>query len=190
VRIFSKEEDAKLRKITNATRGTAAIEFAIVLPVLLAIVFGIIEFGAILYNQAVITNASREAARFSAAFYTNPANATATRPTCTDIQNFVIQYVHKYLINFASSTPFGTSNVFCCGTSNLSDPNCLTSTAAPSYNYYSVEPLAGYVDRVKIQYQYDFLVLGNLMGVLTGGAWAPSLTLTAQTAMRAEDQGP
>jgi len=34
------------------------------------------------------------------------------------------------------------------------------------------------------------MLFGNLMGLLTGGAWAPSLTLTAQTAMRAEDQGP
>lgn len=53
----------KIRNIMNQ-RGGSAVEFAIVLFVLLLIVFGIIEFGLIFYNQQVITNASREGARF------------------------------------------------------------------------------------------------------------------------------
>jgi Flp pilus assembly protein TadG len=44
-------------------RGISAVEFAIVLPVLLMFLFGIIEFGIILYDKAIITNATREAAR-------------------------------------------------------------------------------------------------------------------------------
>lgn len=39
------------------------MEFALVLPVLLLILFGIIEFGLVMFDQAVITNASREGAR-------------------------------------------------------------------------------------------------------------------------------
>ena len=179
-----------MKKIIKSTRGVAAVEFALLLPLLLAIVFGIIEFGAILYNQAIITNASREAARYSAAFYTNPANATATRPGCTDIKNYVVGYVNTYMLNFKSTIPFDTSNVFCCGTDNSSDPNCVASTAGPSYNYFPADPYAGYVDRIKIEYQYDFLVFGGMMSVLTGGSWSPSLTLRAQTAMRDENQGP
>jgi Flp pilus assembly protein TadG len=44
-------------------KGVALIEFAIVLPLLLLLVFGAIEFGLLLYNKQVITNASREGAR-------------------------------------------------------------------------------------------------------------------------------
>ncbi len=44
-------------------RGTATVEFGLLLPVLLLIVSGIIEFGMALYDKAVITNASREGAR-------------------------------------------------------------------------------------------------------------------------------
>lgn len=44
--------------------GAAMIEFALVLPLLLMILFGIIEFGLVLFRQEVITNASREGARF------------------------------------------------------------------------------------------------------------------------------
>ena len=43
--------------------GAAALEFLIVLPFLLMLLFGGIEFGAIFYNKQVITNASREGAR-------------------------------------------------------------------------------------------------------------------------------
>jgi hypothetical protein len=45
-------------------RGGSLIEFVLIAWVLFLILFGIIEFGLILYNQAVITNASREGARY------------------------------------------------------------------------------------------------------------------------------
>lgn len=47
----------------QSQRGTATVEFGLLLPVLILIVSGIIEFGVALYDKAVITNASREGAR-------------------------------------------------------------------------------------------------------------------------------
>jgi Flp pilus assembly protein TadG len=47
----------------NRQRGTATVEFGLLLPVLLLIVSGIVEFGMALYDKAVLTNASREGAR-------------------------------------------------------------------------------------------------------------------------------
>ncbi|QCU77506.1 pilus assembly protein [Citricoccus sp. SGAir0253] len=44
-------------------RGAAAVEFALVVPVLLAIVLGIIEFGMIFNAQIQVTAAARDAAR-------------------------------------------------------------------------------------------------------------------------------
>lgn len=44
-------------------RGAALVEFAIALPLLALLLFGFIEFGVLLYNKQVITNASREGAR-------------------------------------------------------------------------------------------------------------------------------
>lgn len=44
-------------------RGASAVEFALLLPLLMIILFGIIEFGMALYRQAILTNASREGAR-------------------------------------------------------------------------------------------------------------------------------
>ena len=44
-------------------KGASAVEFALVLPILIVLLFGIVEFGLLMYNKAVITNASREGAR-------------------------------------------------------------------------------------------------------------------------------
>jgi Flp pilus assembly protein TadG len=52
-------------------RGSVAVEFALVLPVLLLIVFGIVDFGRALNAQISLTGAAREGARLAALGYTN-----------------------------------------------------------------------------------------------------------------------
>lgn len=47
-------------------RGAVAVEFAIVLPVLLILLLGIAEFGRVFNAQIVITNAAREGSRIMA----------------------------------------------------------------------------------------------------------------------------
>ena len=51
------------QKTRRSESGASAVEFALLLPVLMMILFGIIEFGLALYRQAILTNASREGAR-------------------------------------------------------------------------------------------------------------------------------
>uniref|UniRef100_A0A7C1J7Q0 Pilus assembly protein n=1 Tax=Ammonifex degensii TaxID=42838 RepID=A0A7C1J7Q0_9THEO len=47
-------------------RGQATVELALVLPVLILILFGIMEFGRLFSAYLVITNAAREGARLAA----------------------------------------------------------------------------------------------------------------------------
>ncbi len=47
-------------------RGTASVEFALVLPLLLALLFGIIEFGFLFKDQLSIQQSAREGARVAA----------------------------------------------------------------------------------------------------------------------------
>ena len=56
--------------------GASAVEFALLLPLLMMILFGILEFGLALYRQAILTNASREGARLGIVQST-PAITTA-----------------------------------------------------------------------------------------------------------------
>jgi Flp pilus assembly protein TadG len=53
----------------DGDRGAAAVEFALVLPILLLLVFGIIDFGRALNAQLTITQAAREGVRLAALGY-------------------------------------------------------------------------------------------------------------------------
>lgn len=46
-------------------RGSATVEFAMVLPILLLFIFGIIEFGRVLSVQHLLNTAAREGARMA-----------------------------------------------------------------------------------------------------------------------------
>ena len=72
-----------LRRGALGSRGQSLVEFAIALPVLLAIVIGIFEFGMAWNQRQVITNAAREGAR------------VAVLPSMddTDVENAVSNYL-------------------------------------------------------------------------------------------------
>lgn len=50
----------------KSERGQAMVEFALVLPILILLLCGIIDFGWIFSNKIAVDNASREAARYAA----------------------------------------------------------------------------------------------------------------------------
>lgn len=75
----------------DTQRGAALVEFAMVLPLLMVILMGIIEFGIILYDKSVITNASREAAR-SMIVYDSPDSATIANKIVADYANLLITF--------------------------------------------------------------------------------------------------
>ncbi|WP_433042203.1 TadE/TadG family type IV pilus assembly protein [Dactylosporangium sp. CS-033363] len=57
---------ATVRAQSRDERGAAAVELAIVLPVLLLIIFGIIDFGRAYNQRLILTEAAREGARAEA----------------------------------------------------------------------------------------------------------------------------
>ena len=54
-----------LPRRARSARGAELIEFALVLPVLLLIVLGIVDFGFMFQRMEVVTNAAREGARLA-----------------------------------------------------------------------------------------------------------------------------
>lgn len=52
-----------MRGFRDSERGAAAVEFALVFPVLIVMIFGIIEFGAVFNAQIMVTAAAREGVR-------------------------------------------------------------------------------------------------------------------------------
>ncbi len=61
----------------KSEQGQAIVEFALVLPVLLMLLCGIIDFGWIFGNQLAANNAAREAARYTAVHYYDSTPAVA-----------------------------------------------------------------------------------------------------------------
>ena len=55
------------RKGKTGRSGQAMVEFALVLPILLLLIMGIIEFGRLLFIYSAVTTSSREAARYASA---------------------------------------------------------------------------------------------------------------------------
>jgi hypothetical protein len=152
----------KTRMIIKREGGAAAVETAIVLPVLVLLLFGIIEFGILLYNKAMITNACREGARTGIVF----AHDLGVDPddladdTCHPDDTTIIDKVNQYLQTFLIT--FGGPNDW--------------KVDIRRYKYdYTVYPptkveigegdeTAGDALEVTVRYQYGYLVLSHFMG--------------------------
>jgi Flp pilus assembly protein TadG len=77
----------RLRQLLRRRRGqegAAAVEFALILPILMLLTLGALDLGHMYYIDHLITNASREGARY-AAKYTGAAAA----PTSTQVSDYV-----------------------------------------------------------------------------------------------------
>ena len=62
------------RRIARGEHGAAAVEFALIVPLLVVLVFGVIEFGRVFNVQISLTGAAREGAR-NMAIHKNVADA-------------------------------------------------------------------------------------------------------------------
>jgi len=102
-------------------RGAVGVEFALLLPVFLLILFGIIEFGMMMYGREVVTNAAREGAR--AGIVQGPPKRTAG-----EITTIASNYLTGTGINQADVT-------FTPAGDGLASPNMLTVTAVYNYNF-------------------------------------------------------
>ena len=124
-----------MRRLFASQKGASAVEFALVLPLLMVITFGIIEFGMFIYNQQIITNASREGARAAIV-------ASAPRLTPAQIQAVVQNYCGNHMVTF------GTQN---------------TPTIVNPPVGYNAAAAFGTDLEVQVNYQYSFLVIPNLV---------------------------
>jgi TadE-like protein len=120
-------------------KGTSMVEFAIIAPLFLILLFGIMEFGLLLYYKAMITNGSREGARTGIVFR---ATATGTYNPVTTGE--ITSAVNGY---FGSTPPAGLSV-------SVPDGIC-TGTGFPL--------------KVLVTYSYTFLVIDKLIPSLSGG---------------------
>lgn len=145
--------------------GASAIEFALIAPFLFVLTLGVIEFGILLFNKAVVTNASREGARAAIVYDTDGSDYTPL--SLAEIEETVRRYTNGYLINLGLS-----------GDQNLGAGDI-------DVVYESGVPVSGEDVTVTITFTYDFLVFPNLTRLL-GGNSTGTIDLVGTTVMRME----
>ncbi len=138
-----------MKRDRRRDRGQAAVELAIILPVILLLSIGLIEMARAWRNHQVVTNAAREGARTAAV-----ANPAATPATVDSAVRNVLK--NGGLNGYAAST-IVTIGGWRAG--------------------------AGTADSVRVDYPYQFLLLGPVIGWTTGQR---SITLTSLSIMRNE----
>lgn len=122
----------------NKEHGAQALEFALLLPLLILIIFLIVDLGFLVYNKAVITNASREAARRASVL-------TATPWVAKNVAGIACDYAKNLLISTA-----GNKVGDCKGTANgTADPK--VDVLNPNGN---VPPQFGDPITVQVTYSY------------------------------------
>ena len=133
--------------LLKSQKGATAVEFAIILPLLLLLIFGIIEFGLLLFNRHVITNAAREAARAGIV-------VRIPRLSNAEIETVARNYCEQYLVTFGA----GTLNIPLplLREDESGNPLGMDPDGNPKLGVF------GDVLTVRATYQYDWLFLSTV----------------------------
>jgi len=153
-----------LRRITRGERAQSLVEFAFVVPMLLILVFGIIDFGLGLRAYISVSSATREGARYAAVG--NPAGTftaggsgecngstttTVVGKTCNTLKGLDLAHIDDVTVTYPSGKSPGESVV------------------------------------VEMDYEYEYITpVQRIVNFFSGGAISDSLTISARTDMRLE----
>ena len=126
------------KKQLRHEHGAAVVEFALIAVLLFTIIFAIIEFGILLFDKHVLTNASREGARAGVVM-------RAPRVSDTEIENIVKDYAEEHMVTFDT-------------------PKTLAITISPDEPTRNDPALSPFGTEliVSVQYPFDFMFLSNL----------------------------
>jgi Flp pilus assembly protein TadG len=148
------------RRLRGNERGAELIEFALVLPLLLAMLAGIVDFGRMFQRLEVTTNAAREGARL----------ASLPGYSQTDVQNRVRTYMNEGIRAGAGAQTTVTRTFV----------NITPGGGGAQFQ----------AAQVVVSYSDSYLILGPIVTLVGGNASTfSSVTLSATSTMRMETAG-
>lgn len=153
---------AVARERLRSRRGNALVEFALVLPLLLLIFAGIVDFGFLFQRYEVLTNAVREGARIGVL----PGYDAGA------VQARVLEYVEQGL--------------------GMSPADVAAAVGTPVVQTVTITPTSGTAfaaTEVTASFTYTYVILGPIVNLATGGSWGTEIAITAQATMRREIMG-
>jgi Flp pilus assembly protein TadG len=149
-------------------RGQAVIELALTLPLLLLVVFGIIDFGFMFQRYESVTNAAREGARLG--------SLASAGYTAGDAHSRAISYLQASGLN-------GT--VRACGAAMAKNSVCAQLTTQTAVPIVGSTP-AKTVDQVTmiVEYDHEYSFVGPIMNLF--GSGLGSIRIRSASIMRKE----
>jgi Flp pilus assembly protein TadG len=129
-------------------RGAAAVEFALVVPFLILIMLGIVNFGAVIAQQLALSNAARQAARY----------AVTDGPDCSRIESEARDAVAT--VGMPKTAPTFTMTGGgcpkpCTGSATRADQN-VTVTMKYNSSYIVPFPIPGFPSSVNLEGKGQF----------------------------------
>ena len=150
-----------MTRFLKRSRGQSLVEFALVLPMLMILIFGVIDFGMALRSYITLTNATREGGRYAA--IGNPAGAYPG--DCTTLTN---------------TTVIGR---VCTGMEGLDLDEGLQIVSVT----YPTGQAPGNEVVVAADYTYEYITpLGDMADFFSGGSFPDNIGLYTSTSMRLE----
>ncbi len=153
-------------------RGQSLVELALILPVLILVLLGILDFGRAFYAYNAISNAAREGARYGTVHHENtdsdgfpPYDEPETIEGKAVAQVFILDQ-EQFRVRVRFPDPARIDDAFCVA--NPYDPACLNS-----------DPGSG--APIEVTVVYRFQPLTPLVSQLIGGG--PFLTLRSKALM-------
>ena len=132
-------------------QGAAAVEFVMILPLLLALLFGVFEFGRLVTWQATVRSAAREAARYGSAVgivsggVPRYANCNGIRKAGRDVAR--MPTLADADISVAYDQGPGTASTLTCPEGQTLDPELISGGArvvvTVSKTFEAATPLVG-----------------------------------------------
>jgi Flp pilus assembly protein TadG len=149
------------RQRMNGEKGQALVEFALLIPIFLILLFAIVDFGMGFYSWITVTNSAREGARVGA--------------------------VHAPL-NVASSPCFGKGSLEQCIEDRVLDSaDLVDEDTKMTVTITNAQGQSGESVVVKVDYDYDLITpLAGLVNFISGDTIGPTLNLSSTADMRLE----
>lgn len=113
----------RLARLGSDERGVVALEFVLVFPFLMTVLFGIVDTSLLLCDKAVITNASREAARAGVV-------VRVPQMAASDVAGVALSYAQSNLVTGGTAT---TPTVTVDQSAGTSPGSPLTVTVSYTY---------------------------------------------------------
>ena len=195
-RVLARGREVSSRLMLGDSKGSALVEFAISLPLLVVLVVGIFDFGGAFNQKQILSNAAREGARFGASQPTNDlcTSCTSTPPSVDAIRYLVDSYLVAARVNDCglgsataptSGPPWAyTANTGCAGTMTLT----IDRGYAPSGSLNSCPAILEtalnvylYCTKVTISYPYQSH-FNNVIQLVSPGASFASVPLISASA--------